>query len=298
MNSLRRRTFLGRIAAGGLAATGALAAPAELPTIKLGKYPVTRLIAGYNPIGGFGHSVPKLSAIMKDWFTPERTLDFILRCERSGINTWQADPTPKVLDALRDARERGSKMQWICLTTDRDEAGWKEIAALKPVAVVHHGGATDRLFRAGEEGKIRDFLKKVHDLGFLAGVSSHSPQNVAKCEDSGWEQDLYMTCFYYVTRDPDTVKKALGELTVDEMYLQGDPARMTAIVRQVKRPCLGFKILAAGRMCSDHAAIQRAFKFAFSNTKKTDAVIVGMFPILTDEIAEDAGIARSCTQPA
>jgi len=67
---------------------------------------------------------------------------------------------------------------------------------------------------------------------------------------------------------------------------------MTAVVRQVARPCLGFKILAAGRMCNTPATIERAFEFAFRNIKKTDAVIVGMFPILTDEIAEDAALAR------
>ena len=148
------------------------------------------------------------------------------------------------------------------------------------------------MFRAGEEGKVRDFLKKVHDLGALAGISSHSPENIARCEDANWEQDLYMTCFYNIRRDQDKVKAGLGDLTVDEMYLQQDPGRMTAVVRQVKRPCLGFKILAAGRMCESRRTIQQAFNFAYSNIKKTDAVIVGMFPILTDEIAEDAEIAR------
>lgn len=293
-----RRQFLEKLAGGTLAATTAAhavaSAPAaeRLPVIALGKYSVTRLIAGSNPMGGFSHSVPKLSAIMTDWFTAERTLDFVRRCERNGINTWQTNTNPKALGALRAARDSGSKMQWICLTPDVTPDQWKEVAALKPIAVVHHGENTDRLFRAGEEGKIRDFLKKVRDLGFLAGISSHSPENIARCEDSNWEQDLYMTCFYNIRRDQDKVKASLGDLTVDEMYLQQDPARMTAVVRQVKRPCLGFKILAAGRMCENRRSIQSAFKFAYSNIKKTDAVIVGMFPFLTDEIAEDAEIAR------
>jgi hypothetical protein len=64
------------------------------------------------------------------------------------------------------------------------------------------------------------------------------------------------------------------------------------VVRRVSRPCLGFKILAAGRLSTGRPSLEKAFQFAYSNIKKTDGVIVGMFPILTDEIAEDAELAR------
>jgi hypothetical protein len=55
---------------------------------------------------------------MKDWFTSERTLDYVRRCEAAGINTWQASIDPKVFGALRAAWDGGSKMQWICLMPD------------------------------------------------------------------------------------------------------------------------------------------------------------------------------------
>ena len=289
-----RRTFVTRFATGALAASTAshAAESSALPTIRLGKFNVTRLVAGYNPIGGYSHSVPKLSALMKDWFTPARTLDYVRRCEAAGINTWQASIDPKVFGALRAAWDAGSKMQWICLMPDVDAARWKEILSLHPIAVVHHGEYTDRAFRAGEESKVRDFVRKAHDAGVLAGVSSHSPRNIARVEDSGWEQDFYMTCFHNIRRDAEAVRAGLGDLPLDELYLEGDPARMTAVVRQVSRPCLGFKILAAGRLSGSRAALEKAFQFAYSNIKKTDGVIVGMFPILTDEIGEDASLAR------
>ena len=34
-----------------------------------------------------------------------------------------------------------------------------------------------------------------------------------------------------------------------EIYLQSDPARMYKVMRQTKKPCFAFKILAAGRIC-------------------------------------------------
>jgi hypothetical protein len=282
-----------QVAAGALAASSAApAAENPLPTIQLGKHKVTRLIAGYNPIGGYSHSVPKLSALMRDWFTPARTLEYVRRCEANGINTWQASIDPKVFDALRAAWDSGSKMQWICLMPDTTPEQWKQIVALKPIAVVHHGEYTDRAFRSGNETQVRDFVRKAHDFGVMAGISSHSPTNIARVEDSGWEQDFYMTCFHNIRRDQEQVKTGLGDLPIDELYLQGDPARMAAVIRKVSRPCLAFKILAAGRMCTSRATIESAFQFALSNIKKTDAVIVGMFPVLTDEIAENASIAR------
>jgi hypothetical protein len=290
-----RRTFVTQVAGGVLAVSSASAATESsnlLPTIKLGKYDVTRLVAGYNPIGGYSHSVPKLSALMKEWFTLERTVEYVRRCEANGINTWQMSIDPKCFRAIREAWDAGSKMQWMCLMPDVDAAQWKEIIALKPIAVVHHGENTDRALKAGEDAKVHDFVKKAHDYGVLAGISSHGPRNIAKVEDAGWDQDFYMTCFHNIRRDQDQVKAGLGDLPVDELYLRGDPARMTEVVRQVKKPCLGFKILAAGRMCTGQPSIEGAFRFAYASIKKTDGVIVGMFPVLTDEIAEDAALAR------
>jgi len=239
-----RRTFLSALSATRLA-TGAdpVSSAPLLPTLALGPHKVTRLVAGYNPIGGYSHSVPKLSAIMRNWFTRDRVVEFLLACERNGIDTWQASIDPKAFQALQLAREAGSKIQWICLMPDTTPAQWREVLDLKPLAVVHHGEATDKLYRAGEQRKITDFLHKAHDAGILAGISSHVPDHIARCEDSPWSHDFYMTCFYNIRRDPSLVKAGLGALPVDELYLSQDPEKMTAVVRQVKRPCLGFKLI-------------------------------------------------------
>jgi hypothetical protein len=194
--------------------------------------------------------------------------------------------------ALKTAWDKGSKIQWISLMKDGSEAEWKAVADMKPVAAVHHGEVTDKLFKSGEQGKIQEFLKKARDHGMLAGVSSHSPENIAAVEGFGWEPDLFMTCFYNIRRETRAIESGMGDLPVDELYLSRDPERMTKVVRSVKRPCLAFKILAAGRKCKDAATMQAAFDYAFANIKPGDGVIVGMFPILTDEVAEDAGFAR------
>lgn len=288
---MNRRRLLGAIAAP--VAAKAVAAPAEmLPTVAIGKYKVTRLVAGYNPIGGHSHAVPVLSKIMRDWFTPERTLDYALACERNGINTWQISVDKKVFGALRAAKDRGSKLQHLCLMRDEEPDVWKEIVDLKPIAVVHHGGVTDRFFYRGEQEKVRDFVKKAHDFGLMAGVSSHVPEHIARVEDSAFGNDLFMTCLYNVVREPAKLKEGFGDVPVDELFLSGDPAKMLAVVNQVKRPCLAFKVFAAGRLCNNEASMERAMRFAYERLKPGDGLIVGMFPMLSDEMAINAGRVR------
>ena len=60
-------------------------------------------------------------------------------------------------------------------------------------------------------------------------------------------------------------------------------------------PCLGFKILAAGRKCDKRKTVERAFRFAFDNIKQSDGVIVGMYPRFHDEIGENAELVREIT---
>jgi hypothetical protein len=304
---LDRRGFLGRscgamvgVAASGLAAWGTAADGAEpesaqplLPTVPLGKYRVTRLIAGYNPIGGFSHTTLNEARQMLEYFTAEQTAQFLLHCERQGINTWQFDLTDKTIQAIRVARDKGSGIQLICLHADGPGgASLEEVMKQKPLAIVHHGGVTDGLFRAGRAEKVHDFVKRVHDVGALAGVSAHNPENIKRIADEGWESDLFMTCFYYLTRPREDMEKELGKVPVGEPFFESDPDDMTRVVREVKQPCLGFKILAAGRSCWSAPSVEDAFRYAFANLKPTDAVIVGMCPRFADEVSENAGYAR------
>ena len=67
---------------------------------------------------------------------------------------------------------------------------------------------------------------------------------------------------------------------------------MCAMIRRTRKPCLAFKILAAGRRCGSPEDVRRAFEFAFQNIKATDGVIVGMYPRYTDQISENAGLVR------
>ena len=300
---LNRRGFLGTAglaatAAAGLGGAASLDETPEpkaelLPTIALGEHKVTRMVAGYNPIGGHSHATVNLSNHMRSYFTVERTVAFLQQCEAQGINTFQFDLTEKVQDALNILWQTDTKLQFICLHAERPhDASLEHLMTFKPIAVVHHGGVTDTLFRAGKADQVHDFVKKVHDHGVLAGVSSHNPDHIARVADEGWEVDLFMTCFHNLTRTREDMEHEFGVAIVGEPYVESDPPRMTAVVRQVAKPCLAFKILAAGRRCNNPKWVDQAFEYAFANIKKTDAVIVGMFPLYQDEVSIDVAFAR------
>jgi hypothetical protein len=67
---------------------------------------------------------------------------------------------------------------------------------------------------------------------------------------------------------------------------------MFEAIRHAKRPCLAFKILAAGRFSWHREWIERAFRQTFQSIKRGDAVIVGMYDEYDDEPAENAELVR------
>ncbi len=293
---LCRRAFLRSAAAPlSLAAAHPSVRP---PKVGLGEYRVSRLIAGGNTMRGFSHSSLKLSRHMMEYYNAPRISEFLLHCERCGIDTFQSSYSDTVRDGILRAREQGSKIQFICLASNRERDWMAKVMPLKPIAIVHHGGVTDTLFRAGQAAKIGDFLKAVHDAGVLAGMSTHNPDNLAKAEDAGWETSLYMACFYNMSRTPEELRAMLGgEDVLGEVFVASDPGRMTARIREIRKPCLGFKILAAGRLSEDRESLDAAFRFAYANVKPGDACIVGMYNYFSDEVAEDAELAGKYSLP-
>lgn len=270
-----------------------------LPSIKLGKYQISRLVVGANPINGYSYLGHHVTEHMKQWFEPPRSADFLLDCERAGITAHQYSDSPRARVTLRDARDRGSKMVFLALDSGREKLA-EFVRETQPAGIAHHGGATDIKFAQGKAQEVHDYVKAVHDMGLLAGVSAHNPDCIKRVADEGWEVDYFMTCFYFVTRK--LLAEKAGKKDADDnpplspdphhSFFKNDPDDMTAVARQVKQPCLGFKILAAGRQCNNQDVVKRAFRYALTRLKPTDGVIVGMFPWAFDEAGANAKYTR------
>jgi len=303
-NSSNRRDFLQQSA--GAAAGFALAPDSgetaqqksqpALPTIRLGTHQVTRLIIGGNPIYGYSHFNRLLGQHQTASHTPERVVELLRRCEQAGINTWQNSYAERTLQDLDRHRKAGGKLQWLCLGKpdwDQNVDRIADAARRKPVGIAPHGGLAERLHRQNKLNVLTDLLKRIRDQGVLVGLSAHNPALIELALEKNWDVDYFMCCLYYLTRPREEYQQILGkELPLGEIYLPSDPLRMLKAVRSANKPCLVYKVLAAGRRIGTPAEVRACFATALAGIKPTDAVIVGMFQQFGDQVGENAAIVR------
>ena len=297
-HSCGRREFLKAAGAVSVAMVagrlaGAESSPAEkkMPQIQIGKRSISRLVCGNNTFGAGSHLSVFVNEEMRRYFTPEQIIKTLGRCEEVGINTWQASAGS--LDLYRRYIDGGGKMQFLAIETDQPGVVEK-LAKGGCIGIAHHGESTDGLFKGKQLDKVNELLKRVRDAGLLAGVSTHMPDVVDAIESKGWDLDYYMTCVYERHRSEDDLRKLLGHvpIPVGEVYLKSDPPRVFQVMRQTKRPCLAFKILAAGRLSERREWVEQAFKDTFASIKANDGVIVGIYDRYGDQAAENAALVR------
>jgi hypothetical protein len=304
-----RREFLHQ--AGGITAGVAVLAEATnatdqpgpstslLPTIRLGPHRVTRLIIGGNPICGYSHFNKHFDRHMTAWHTPERVMELLRRCEECGLNTFQNSYSERTLSDLERYRSSGGTMHWLCLGNPDWDQHPEFIAAAakhKPIGISPHGHLNERLHRQRKYNVLSDLLKRIRDQGVLVGLSAHDPTLIETAEEKGWDVDYYMCALYFLSRTKEEQRAILGDdLPLGEIYLPSDPPKMFRAIRATSKPCLAYKLLAAGRRIGTPAEVRRCFEEAFAGIKATDAAIVGMYQQFGDQVAENASIVREIT---
>lgn len=267
-----------------------------LPLARFGKYKITRLIAGANPIYGYSHFNYVYSAHMGEYHTTERVLSFLKELERAGVNTWQASWSERLETDWLRYKEMGGKLQLLVLSrpgfNEQPEMAARA-AKLKPMGMAQHGSTTNRLWDAGQFEQSRDYLKRIRDTGAMVGLSCHNPLEVEHAEEKGWDVDYYMTSLYYIMRPRAEFEKILGpHLPLGEIYLPSDPPRMLETIRKASKPCLAYKVLAAGRTVDSPDQVKKRMDVALQGIKPNDAMIIGLYQRFNDQIGQTAQFAR------
>ena len=265
----------------------------KIPQIKFGEYEISRLILGGNYIAGGSHLSPFIDKEIKDYFTEKRIIQFVQKCLDSGINTWQS--SGQHVNIFNKIKEKGHKLNYISLGYEaEDNIGLEKFVETGTMGVAHHGEFTDEYYKNGKMHLVQEYCKKVRDAGLMVGVSTHMPEVMKYILDEGWDVDFFMCCLYERHRSRQQLKNLLGEvpIPVGEVYLESDPGRMFEVINQTEKPCLAFKMLAAGRKCKDQETVEQAFKTTFKNIKPKDAVIVGMHPIHENQAQLNANFVK------
>jgi len=266
----------------------------DLPVGKIGKVTISRLICGGNLINGYAHSrdLIYVSELLRHYFTDEKIIETWQVCQESGINTAIAnvgrdgkENSIRVFNKYRG--ERGGQIQWIaqCDIFEDDLLGVIKLAIDNgAVGAFIQGGCADSFVRNGRVdllGKAVEFIKQ---NGLIAGIAGHSVEVPKACEKAGIENDFYMKTLHsadYWSATPDEADGPFDLPKHDNMWCT-KPEKTIEFMKQVKKPWIAYKVLAAGAI---HP--REGFRYAFENG--ADFLCVGLFDF---QVREDVIIAR------
>jgi len=283
----RREALLG---AAAVSAVRAVAAPKELPTVKLGPHAVSRLIVGGNPVSGNSHTSDGLGREMRDYFTAENVKKMLRNCEQAGINTWQSRGDKHIQRLLTEYRGEGGRIQWIAQTASEladIPRHIRELASMKAMGIYHHGSQTDKFWAAGKIEQAREMCKVMRDSGVQVGLGTHIPEVIDYVESKAWDVDFYMTCLYNISRTKEEQEKLAGRKVDDQLFWQPDREKMLARVRQTTKPCLIFKVYGASRNCGSQEQMLDSLRLAAKYAKPQDAIVIGMFPKHSEQVKQN-----------
>lgn len=285
-----------------LAAAGTLAASeSPLPKIRIGTHMISRLIVGGNPVSANSHVSRELSKEMGDYFTAANVKKLLRECEQAGINTWQSRGDKHIMRLLREYRLEGGQIQWIAQTASEFASiprNIAEIAGSGPIGIYHHGSKTDTFWKAGTIEQAQEMLKVIRQTGLLVGLGTHIPEVIDHVESKGWDLDFYMTCVYNISRTREEAEQVAGRRVTGEFFWDPDRDKMLQRVRQTSKPCLIFKVYGASRKCGSPEEMQAAMRLACSYAKPSDAIVVGMFPKLKEQVRENCRLLIDALEAA
>ncbi|HUT01071.1 MAG TPA: hypothetical protein VM031_01350 [Phycisphaerae bacterium] len=235
---------------------------ASLPTIRLGRLRVSRLVLGSNPFFGFAHKGKPLARQMKDYFTDERICAVLDEAAGLGVTAVAAPCYPRWIDLWNAYRDRGGKLRtWIAQPDGEPRAMRREIAAAAKGgagAVFIQGGRADEQFEKRRFATLRGWVECIKGLGLPAGLASHRHDTHREYERRGWPTDFYFQCFYRPT---------------GERYRRTDRDRNAAAIAGLAKCVIAYKVLAAGRN-----EPKAAYEYAFGHLRPTDGLCVGIYP--------------------
>lgn len=249
-----------------------------LPMGRIGRLQVSRLISGGNLISGWAHSrdLHYVPALMRSYNTEEKVLDTLQTLEEHGVNTVIADPRKKPMDVFaRYWKERGGRIQWIAEGhpgVDDWKTNIQQSIEFGAAAVYVQGVIGDRWYKEERLDLLGKCVEFVKARGVPAGIGAHKLEVIIESEKRNFGAEFYMKTLhhanYWSSRRPDQTADVIDNRA--DNYWDLDPARTVAVMQEIRKPWIAFKVLAAGAIRPESG-----FRHAFENG--ADFICVGMF---------------------
>lgn len=264
---------------------------AGLPTGKIGKLQISRLIIGGNQFSGWSHSrdLPYLRGLFQAYATDEKIMQTLELCEETGINAIITSASGYL---NKYWKERGGRIQWIAQvhpkTTDLT-SDIKRAIDQGAVGAYVQGGVGDSFVKAGRADLLGKAVEFIRQNGLIAGIGGHSAEVPMAVEKAGIKPDFYMKTLHHGNYWSATPKAERVEFNVDsgspydhDNIWSITPEKTIEFMKTVDASWIAFKVLAAGAI---HP--REGFKYAFENG--ADFVCAGMFDF---QIRENVLIAK------
>ena len=248
-----------------------------LPTVDFCGIQVTRLVIGANPFGGYSHQNPERDQAMREYHSVERIKETWARAEAAGINTMITNnETPHVIQAVREYLSGGGRLQWIAQVNRRAKTDMtlavQEAVEIGCKAIYFHGAQADGLYSQRDAKTLETWCATVRAHGIPVGVAGHAVET-HRCVDSLNLVDFHTVCFF----NCGSLHDGKGE-----KFRLRDVAPAAETIRGIRKPCIAYKIMGAGRIDP-----KMALEFALTSIKPTDVVNVGMHRGDKDNMVEE-----------
>lgn len=266
---------------------------ATMPTGKIGDLTVSRMLLGGNLLTHYTHSrdLKYVYNLTAHYNTEEKIHETMALAEAHGINTLSLHNPPGIVPMLKRYRQRyGGKIQWIICPTASIEPGMqkytedvKQLVDEGTEAIYLWGVRSDPLVAQGKMDLVRQAVEIAKDHGVPSGVGAHDLRVIVACEKHNIPNDFYIKTFHHhnypTGPKPHELQRPYQEIPG---YWCKDPEETIEVMKNVTKPWIAFKVMAAGAIPP-----KDAFSYVFQNG--ADHMLAGMFDF---EIAEDVMIVN------
>jgi hypothetical protein len=266
-----------------------------LPKGKIGKFEISRIIIGSNPINGYAHSrdLAYVGPLFRAYHTEKRVFDTLIMAEKAGINAIGSGFNSLALLA-KYRKETGSKMLVIAQVglnrnTENIFEQFDQAIDLGVDLIQLHGEWCDRLVTANRFDDIVKILDYIRKQGMPAGIGAHMVDSQILCTEKGIIPDFYMVTMHHDNywsahpRENRVAYESIGTKQADHNKWHDNcfctfPDRTVDFVSKTEIPVIGFKTMAAGAIPP-----KDGIRWAFENG--ADFVNAGMLDFqLIDDI--------------
>ena len=273
-----------------------------MKTVEFLGIPVTKVILGDNPFIGNSYvpdTYPRKE--MYEYYQADKVLSALFTAEENGINTYMCLADNYLIHLFRQYRREGGKMNIMfqtCPSTDLQANIW-QMMECEPVAIYHQGSTLEEFLREDKKDVLMKRLELIRSTGVYVGLGTHVPEILLQAERENWGMDFYMTCLYnYQNQRKGEQSSFFTNKPKYVVFYPEDPPKMYEAIKQVKKPCVAFKIFAGGQVFNGKTpeeipgVLENVYTNVFENIKPGDVACIGVYQKFKDQIKENVEIAN------